>query len=257
MAMKKTLISLVQEVLESIDGDEVNSYSDTTESLQVANIIEATYWDIVSTVTFPSMKLPFQLDSSANVLQPTLMTLPSTNLTLEWLMYDQTIDVNFPQNFAFMKYIPLDEFLIKSYGNDQTDVNVITYNVTLNNGDTLRVLSRNDGPPTVYTTIDDSQILFDSYTSDVESTLQSAKTIAYGERLPVWNFINSFVPDLPDKQFTILRNEAKATAAAQLRQQTNSNAEKKARRGWITSQKTGRKIPNPKDPRSDQPSYGR
>lgn len=255
--MKRTLIQLVQEILESIDGDEVNSYSDTTESLQVANILEAAYWDIVSTTTFPAMKLPYQLDSAGDVTKPTLMTLPGTNLTLEWLMYDQTVDTTYPQNFTYMKYMPLSEFLPFIYGNDQLDTNIITYNITLNNGDTMRVLARKDAPPTYYTTIDDTQILMDSYDSDVDATLQSTKTIAYGERLPVWTLNDAFIPDLPDKQFTILRNEAKATAAVQLRQQTNANAERKARRGWITSQKTGRKIPNPNDPRSDQPSYAR
>ena len=255
--MKKTLLQLVQEVLESIDGDEVNSYADTTESLAVASLIRDVYWDIIASTEFTASKGPYQLTATSNSTYPTVMYLPSTNLTLEWLMYDQTVDVTKPQNFRELIFLPLEEFLLRSYGQDQADANVVTYTITLPSGRTLRVLSRKDGPPRYYTTPDDQTVLFDSYLSTVDSVLQQTKTIAFGERYPSWNMIDSFIPDLPEKQFSILRNEAKATASSQLRQTTNSNAERRARKAWIISQKTGKKIANKILPALNSKNYAR
>lgn len=255
--MKKTLIQLVQEVLESIDGDEVNSYADTTESLQVANIIRDVYWDLIAGTEFTSIKAPFQLTASSNSIYPTAMYLPAGYTTLEWLMYDQTVDVTQPQNFKPLISLPLETFLRMSYGFDPLDSNVVTYTLPLNNGNSIRVLSRKDGPPTYYATPDDVTIIFDSYMASVDTVLQSSKSVAFGDRLPVWNMIDSFIPDLPEKQFSILRNESKATASAQLRQTTNANAEKRARKAWVVSQRTRDKIDSNKPGTTKTNNYSR
>lgn len=62
--MDKTLLDLIQEILSSLDSAEVNSYLDTTESLQVARILESTYWDIVSTSSFPGIFSYYNLTPS-------------------------------------------------------------------------------------------------------------------------------------------------------------------------------------------------
>ena len=40
---KMTLLAMVQDILNDMDGDEVNSISDTVEAEQVAQIIKTTY----------------------------------------------------------------------------------------------------------------------------------------------------------------------------------------------------------------------
>jgi len=255
--MKKTLLQMVQEILAALDSDEVNSYADSTESLQVASIIENTYWDIVSQSSFPKLHTPFELTSSGNPSHPNLMTLPEDYLTIAWIKYDQSTTDNADAGYFDVQYVDQGEFLRMMYSMDSTDTNVTAYEYTLSSGDTMNIRCYNDRPPNYYTSLDDNLLIFNSFDATQGSTLQADKSLAYGEKKPTWTMNDSFVPDLPDKQFTILRNEAKATAFAELKQTTNTNAERKARRGWVTSQKTSRKINNPRNELDRTPNYAR
>ena len=51
--MKYTLLEMTQDILSNMSSDEVNSISDTTESLQVATIIKQKYFDLISRVNRP------------------------------------------------------------------------------------------------------------------------------------------------------------------------------------------------------------
>jgi len=44
---KMTVLEIVQDILNDIDGDEVNSIDDTLESEQVAQIVKSTYDAII------------------------------------------------------------------------------------------------------------------------------------------------------------------------------------------------------------------
>lgn len=255
--MQKTLLEIVQEILSDMDGDEVNSHTDTTESLQVANIVQNTYWDIVSQTSFPKMYRPFELTASGDISKPNLMTLPSTFSNIAWIKYDESTTDNLQAGYRKVEFLELVDFLAMMHTMDATDTNVTVYDFTLDTGDTMEMRCYNNKPPTYYTSIDEHNLFFDSYDSDTESTLQSEKSLAFGEKIPIFTMSDSFTPDLPPKQFTILRNEAKATAFATLKQATNANAERKARRGWITSQKTSRQVNNPRDEKSRGPNYAR
>lgn len=255
--MKKTLLEIVQEILTSMDGDEVNSISDTTESLAVANIVQNTYWDIVSQASFPKLFSPFELEASGDVGAPNIMYLPDTVLSCAWIRYDESTDEN--PNAGYRPLIPMDlqTFLQRMYSLDATDIGVTSYDFTLQNGATMNIRCQNTAPPSCYTVLDDRTIVFDSFDKSVDTTLQADKSLAYGERIPTFTMSNSFTPDLPDKQFTILRNEAKAQAFADLKQTTNAKAEQRARRGWITSQKTKQKITNTRTQLDRTPNFAR
>jgi hypothetical protein len=45
---KMTLLEMTQDILSDMDSDEVNSINDSVESLQVAQIIKTTYFNIVN-----------------------------------------------------------------------------------------------------------------------------------------------------------------------------------------------------------------
>ena len=44
---KLTLLDMTQDILSDIDSDEVNSISDTPDSLQVAGIIKSSFYDMI------------------------------------------------------------------------------------------------------------------------------------------------------------------------------------------------------------------
>ena len=53
MAVKKTLLQIVQNILSDMDSEDVNSLNDSIEAQQVASIVEDTYYNIIATRHIP------------------------------------------------------------------------------------------------------------------------------------------------------------------------------------------------------------
>lgn len=85
--MKYTLLDMTQSILSSMSSDEVNSIGDTTESLQVAEIIRQKYFDIINRVPLPDHEQLVQLDASLDDDSPVLMFVPNGIAGLTWLKY--------------------------------------------------------------------------------------------------------------------------------------------------------------------------
>lgn len=85
--MKYTLLDLTQSVLSSLSSDEVNSIGDTTESMQVAEIVRQKYFDIINRVDLPDHEQLVQLEASADSDSPVLMFVPEGIANLSWLKY--------------------------------------------------------------------------------------------------------------------------------------------------------------------------
>lgn len=85
--MKRTVLDFTQTILSSINGDEVNSISDTTESMQVAEILKTCYFNMISRTALPSHKQLIQLDPSIDIAAPVLMYVPAGIGKIEWLKY--------------------------------------------------------------------------------------------------------------------------------------------------------------------------
>src|SRR5258705_4723346 len=85
--MKRTLLDMTQSILSSLSSDEVNSISDTTESLQVAEIIRTTYFNMISRLGVVNHKQLIQLDPSLDPTMPVLMYIPQGISNIEWLKY--------------------------------------------------------------------------------------------------------------------------------------------------------------------------
>jgi hypothetical protein len=251
--VKYTLLEMVQQILSSMDSDEVDNYNDTTESTQVANIIKTTYWDIISRLDPPEHYDFYQLtETSAST--PTIMTLPSSQLSIEWIKYNQQADADTTVDYQEVTYLDLNEFLRRMYGLDADGDTVDGFSYTINSK-SQNFMCLNDRAPSYYTTWDDGTVLFDAYNSDNESFLEATKTMVYGYYLPTFTMSNSFTPDLDAKNFSLLFNEAKSQAFIELKQVRNSKADERARGGWIASQKNKRNTPVNELDRL--PNYGR
>src|SRR6185312_12537300 len=85
--MKYTLLQMTQDILSSMSSDEVNSISDTVESLQVANIIKQKYFDIINRVELPEHEQLVQLDPSLDETNPVLMFVPDGVSNIRWIKY--------------------------------------------------------------------------------------------------------------------------------------------------------------------------
>lgn len=253
--MRYSLLDMTQRILESLDSDEVNTISDTTESLAVANIIKEAYFEIISEVQPKETEGLFHLDASTDNTKPCLMYLPSSVSNIEWLKYNVGDSIT-DTNFRDLCYIDVDQFFRFSNGLDINEAWVESQEVLMN-GQTFNMKFRNDTQPSYFTSIDDHVILLDSFDNTQSSTLESARTYGYGGLIPQFLMEDTFVPKLDARQFQLLLNSAKAQAFIELKQVANADAEKKQRRHRILMYKEQNNTDPRPEVKKNKVRYGR
>lgn len=238
--MRSTLLQAVQEILSSMDSDEVNNYDDTVESLQVTTILKAVFYDLATDLNLPEHEEMFNLTASGDPTKPVLMTLPNNCVHLDWIKYDNALSGN--SDYRHVCYATRQDFLENQRGLvNQTES--VGQMVVTSNAQSFNFMYRTDLFPTMYTTIDDTQLVFDAFMSDVDTTLTGAKTVAYGNLYPPFTLANAFTPQLDPAQFRLWISTAKTRAFNELKQQQNSESASFARRQKIISQKRRHRVP--------------
>ncbi len=229
--MRRNLLDMVQEILSDIDSDEVESIDDTVESEQVVSILKSTYYAMMSNRDWPHLRRSIQISSLGDTSKPTHMKIQDGVKELCFLKYNKEKSGATKKDYGSVEYLQPDHFLHKTNQMDSSasDVTVVT------DGGGIEVLIKNDTAPTYYTSFDDEYVVFDSYDSAVDTTLQESKIQAMAYVMPAWDYSlfadpDSFIPDLPDNAFTALVEEAKSKAALRLAQKADEKAEQEAGR---------------------------
>lgn len=236
--MKRTLLDMVQEILSDMDSDLVESIFDTVESEQVVTILKSTYYAMMSNRDWPHLRRSIQISSSLDPNRPTHMKLQDGIKELCFIKYNkEKLDAT-RKDFGDVKYLQPDHFLHKTNNEDSSSANV---KIVKDFGG-IDILVRTDRAPSYYTSFDDKYVVFDSYDSEVDTTLQESKVQAMAYVMPTWVSGDSFIPDLPENAFTILVEEAKSKASYKLRQQMDEKAEQEAARQNRWMSRKARKV---------------
>ena len=234
--MKRTLLDLTQSILSDIDGDEVNSIVDTFESEQVASILKESFLSMSSNRNWPLHKQAAQIASLGDVTKPTHMKVAEEVKELVLLKYNKTREGETRLRYESVDYKDNDTFLrkINQENSDADNIQIVT------DPSGVQLLIRNDTQPTIYTSFDDETIVFNSYNSAVDSSIQESKTQAIAYVMPSWTHTDEGIVDLPDDAFSALLNEALSRASLRLRQTSDQKAEQEvgrqqrwlSRKGW-------------------------
>ena len=218
---KMTLLDLTQDILSDMESDEVNSINDTVESLEVAQIIKSTFYNIIDGKDWPHLYQFFQLTASGTTDRPTHMLLPERISDVSWVKYNCREITDTRDKVRLIVYKTPEKFmeLLDTRLSDAIEVDVITDPT----GISLNIY--NDRAPTYYTSFDNEYIIMDAYDVGIDSTLQTSKTQCYGKQDPSWTMSDSFTPDLPANAFSLLLNEAKSTCFLVIKQMANNKAE--------------------------------
>lgn len=249
----KTVLDFTQNILSAMSSDEVNSISDTTESMQVAEIVKTSFFNIMARAGLPEQKKPFQLDASQSGIEPNLMFIPEDITSMEWLKYFN-VSTKIPQ-YEYVTILPLQQFSDYVNGYDPSQSNVSTLTLTLQS-QKFTFNYKNDIQPKYCTLIANYYVVFDSFKHTVDSTLQSTKTMAFGHSSPVFRLEDKFEPLLDPAQIPLLLNEAKSLAFFELKQMAHSKAEQEAKRQWSSLQKD-KSIDNKPSAFDQLPNFGR
>jgi hypothetical protein len=246
---KMTMLAIVQDILNDMDGDFVNSIDDTEESMQVAQIVKSTYNAMMSNRNWAHTRHPIQLTPTSNLAQPTHVILPDNVKELYFIKYNvSAYDVTKTQ-FNPVKYMEPDEFLqVTNYYNTD-EGNVLT--VLDDSGISVQVM--NNVSPTFYTSFDDRTLIFNSFDNAVESNITSHRMQAMAYVMPNLIVEDSAIPDLPDDAFSMLVESAKSKASWKLRQVADPAAQAEAKRQTKWLARNHRRVNN----KLTYPDYGR
>jgi hypothetical protein len=286
--MKRTLLDYTQSILSSLNSAEVNSIGDTTESLQVAEILRTTYYNILGRAELPEHDKLFQLTSSGDPTKPVLMFRPNEGVAkLNYVQYfnsnatgsttgegsmkhDLDLDLSesdvglggaSPPAFSYVQILPVEDFIamVNSLDTTQSNVGSFVFSDQLTTSeikDNFVFNYRNDKQPQYCCVIQNYYFIFDSFDKTQDSTLQTSKTLCSGFITPSWQMVDTFIPDLDDWAVPLLLNEAKAAAFYELKQTIHPHAEREIDRQWVALQKT-KSVVNKPSWFDQLPNFGR
>lgn len=230
--MRMTLLDLVQDILNDLDSDNVNSIMDTIESEQVAQIVKSTYYAMTSNRDWPNLKKAIRIDPYSDPSFPNYMVVQDEIKKLVFINYNKARLGESRKLYQPVKWAEPDHFLMITNRENSEDskVDIIT------DPSGVEILVRNDRAPTFFTSFDDKTLIFNSYDSEVDDTLQASKVQAQAYVNPEWQHTDSFIPDLPSHAFTALLEEAKSRAMLKLKQMEDPKAEQESRRQqrWLS-----------------------
>lgn len=203
---KKTLLTMVQQILSEADGDTVTGISDTVESQQCADLIGIVFDEVVQDYDLGLTKSIIQLTATSSAT-PNVMTRPEDLYNIEWIKYDKRTAAGNPQQYETVHYMEPARFIeyVSSRSTDLSNVDA----VALDSGHSIPVV--NDQAPTYFTFMEDyDDIIFDSYDSALETELQAGKSLAYGQIIPSLSIAGTSTIDLPKQMTALVQASARA-----------------------------------------------
>lgn len=244
-----TLLSLTQDILSEINGDEVNSITDTEESEQVAKIIRKVYEAMMSRSVWPHTRQGTDLVARGDTDYPTHMSLPTNVKELVSVNYDKRLQGETRKKYEKVLWKEPDDFLRWC---NHRDSSVATTQV-VENDDGIELLIANNNSPTYFTSFNDVDLIFDSFDSTVDSTLQESKVQAIAYVIPEFAYTDDAVPSMPPDALSGLYEESLSRSSLKINEVQDIKAEQESlkqsrylsRNAWRTNKTTR------------YPSYGR
>ena len=233
-----TLLEVVQRALDAMNHDNVNSISDTIESTQIAKEAKHVYYELMDRDDWPHLLKAINLEAVSDTARPNYLKIPQDVTRIDAIRYETTKSTDTNRSFDVIEYLTPHSFLERVLSRNSTDSDVTT--VTNSEGVPMFIL--NDSRPYYWTTFDDEYIVFDSYDSSVDTTMQASKSIAHVKEIPPWTHSDTFVPDMPDQMFSTFVAEVTAAAFNYWKQGSSPRDEARAARGVSRLRKDAEKI---------------
>lgn len=242
---KWTLFEIVEDILSDMSSDEVSKIDDTDEARQVAQIVKSTYQSMLSNRNWPHTLRLLTLTPSTDNTKPTHMRIEDNLKELKSVFYNAAPFGSTKLVYRPIRWAEPDDFLrhVNARNSDNADTTVVLDD----SGVQLMILTNK--APSYFTSFDDSEMVFDSFDSSVDTTLQAHKTQARGYIFPSFEMRDDFIPDLPEEAFSALIEEAKSRAMLRLKQVQDVKAEQESVRQqrWLSqnARRASRKDPYP------------
>jgi len=219
---KYTLLEIVQNILSDMDSEDINSIGDTSESLQVANVVQDTYYNMISNRMVPEHVEMFQLTAESESSTPTHFTYPTGVVKVDTVWYDVSDDATF--KYREIEWYEPEAFLRATDGSS-SDYTSVTDPVS-----STKLRITNNEHPSFYTSFDDNYIVMNAHKSTIDSTLTAAKSRALGTKVPSFSVTDAHTPDIDDNYFPLLIAESKSACFSIFKGGIDPKIEQGARR---------------------------
>lgn len=235
---KKTLLQIVQSVLSSMNSDSVNSISDLEESFQIAEKAQEVYEDLMALEEWEHLRCLIQLESLSDNTRPNYLRIPDTVAKTLDIKYDKQKLGDTRQKYEHVEYMHPDEFIEMCILRDSSQANIVSVQSPNSN---VSLLIKNDIAPSYWTTFDNEHIVFDSYDSEIDTTLQQSKNMTRGLKETTFTLSDNFIPDLPSQMFPAYIQEVTRVCSLYFRESYSQNDERRAFRSLANMKnKSGR-----------------
>ena len=223
--------------MDHTDGFRISTIDDGIEAQQVASIAEKVFYDLDNDV-FGNSKLEslIQLEALADNTKPNYLRLPDDALNIrdDVVMYNTSKD-NTEIEMTKIAYLSPIEFL-EMIGRKK----VKTTNQIVTDFNGYRMTIDNNKAPQYFTSFDDSHLVFDSYNSAVDSTLQQSKSGVITQIQRSFVPSDTYIIDFPEWFHTTYLNQVMSEASAALREEPLPTIARMARMGIIKAKKKTR-----------------
>ena len=209
-----TLLEMVQSILLAMKATPVNSLGDTEQSRSVVNIVKEVYYEEMSYGDWPHLRVVTKLESVSDPSRPTTLKIPDDLAWVDAVRYDIAAPGE-DMEFHTLTHLPqVEEFLeiMDSRRSTASNVDVVE------TSEAVPLLVLNDRHPEYWTSFDNKTIIVDSYRKDLSTTLVADKTSCIGKRLPAFQMVEDFAPDIPRHKFPQLLAACKERAFEYLKQ---------------------------------------
>ncbi len=227
---KMTLLEMVQNIGSALELDEVNSITDTVESLQIAEVIKETFYEQFNNIIVPEFERLFALESVSSLLSPNYLKIPSDVSKVLWLKYKDFRADGMQRDIC---YIPPEDFL--GIQLNYTDASNYGFR-TLDPSSGVTYIIRTDAPATHFTMFDDNYIAFDGLDALYETTLVGANSVGFGMKSFEFTLADDFIPPIDGNLFPLLLAESKSVCFINQKQVSSTKEEQRARRQRIRMQ---------------------
>lgn len=222
-----TLLEIVQRALDAMNHDNVNTIDATAESTQIAKEAKHVYYEFMDRDDWPHLLVTQPLEAVSDTARPNYLKIPQDVVRIDKVRYEITKSGDSNRTFDTIDYLEPNEFIEYVLKRNSSDTNTTV--ITTFGG--IPLFIRNDQRPYYWTTFDDDYLVFDSYDSDVDTTMQASKSIVHSKVIPAWTHSDTFVPDMPDQMFSTFVAEVTAAAFNYWKQGTSPRDEVRAARG--------------------------
>lgn len=228
---QRNLLDYTQVVLESLKEKVVDTVDETQPSLQVARILREVFFLGLANRNWPHKFLVSALQP-LGIDTPTHLIIPSSIKLISSVRYNMRRLADNRDKYEEVIYLDPEEFLFRTNQRNSSEDNIESV-LDVEGG---RLFIRNDTPPTWWTSFNQDQVIFDSYDSEVEATIQASKQQVYVVKNPEFCIEDDFIPDLPEVAMPWFIAEAKSVAAVEVSQDANTKAEQQSKEqsAWLS-----------------------